>query len=297
MLTLNITKPAHSGGARVGAAARWLVAALVVFGGVGSAGAQTLAKTPDLARIDITEHLGAAVPLDQLFRDERGQTIALRELLPADKPLVLTLAYYQCPMLCTMVLNGLCNAVKTQSLRPGTDFQMVTVSIDPTETPELAAGKRANYLGTLGLAAESPAWRFLTGEQPAITALADALGFRYFRVPDSGEFAHPAAVFVITPDGHVSRYLYGITFRGLDLKLALLDAGAGKIGSIVDRVIMYCYHYDPNRGSYALMAFRVMRLGGLATLVLLVAFLGWWWRREWRLRQRVGESVIEQRAI
>jgi len=247
-----------------------------------AAQAQRLGKPAAFKGMDIEEHLGAQLPLDMAFRDEAGAAVSLRELCDGRRPVVLVLAYYQCPMLCTFVLNGLTKAINETPLRPGEQYQLVTVSIDPTETAALAAAKRQTYLGSLEAKVDPAAWRFLTTDQATITALADALGFRYFYDETQRQYAHPAVVHILTPGGKISRYLYGIQYQPRDFRLALLEASDGRIGNIVDRVLLYCFHYSPRDKEYTAAAMRIMRLGGSAVLLALVIFLAILWRREWR---------------
>jgi protein SCO1 len=244
--------------------------------------AQSVKKTADLEKIDVVEHLGGQLPLDLPLRDEADQPITLGAAMGNDqRPVILTLAYYNCPMLCTLVLNAVIKGVNEQTLKPGQDFRLVTVSIDPRETGELAAAKRVTHEAAISAPGS---WRFLTGSQESITTLAETVGFKYFHDEARDEFAHPAAIYIVTPDGRLSRYFYGIAVAGKDLRLSLVEASAGKIGTIVDRFIMYCYHYDPSSQGYVLGAMRVMRVGGILTLALLSTTLFFFWRHELRRR-------------
>ncbi len=237
---------------------------------------------PELQRIDIKENLGEKIPLDLSFVDENGAPVTLAEYMQNGKPVVLTLAYYECPMLCTFVLNGISKAVTELGWSPGDRYEMLTVSIDPAETAALASAKKSVYLERLGETGAGPSanWSFWTGEQEQIKKLADAVGFQYFYDKKKGEYAHPAVVFVLTGEGVISRYLYGIEYPSKNLRLALLEASEGKIGTIVDRVLLYCYHYDPVGKKYTLFAMNIMRLGsGLAALGLAM-FVGLLWLKE-----------------
>jgi protein SCO1 len=251
----------------------------------GMAHAQRVGKPDAFKGIDIQERLGDLVPLDLPFVDETGRPVVLRDYFDGRRPVVLVLAYYDCPMLCTFVLNGVSEAVRLVELQPGEQFRLLTISIDPSETPALAAAKRESYVQSVNRNLGADEWHFLTGRQEAIDALAAALGFIYFYDEEQQEYAHPAVVHVLTPDGTISRYLYGIKYRDRDLKLALLEASRGTIGSIVDRVILYCFHYNAKDKQYALFAMNIMRLGGVVTLLLLGLLLGVLWSRE-RQRRR-----------
>lgn len=237
--------------------------------------------TPDLQKIDVDEHPGETIPLDLKFRNAKGDSVTLARYFGQGKPVILTLVYYECPMLCTLVLNGLTNAVQEIPLTPGQDFQLVTVSIDARETPELAAQKKHRYLQSLQRPEVHPdSWAFLVGDSTQSGQLARALGFRYFYVQDQDIFAHPAVLFLLTQDGVISRYFYGLEYNPRDLRLGLLEAAEGKIGSTLDKLILYCYHYDPESKGYVLFATNLMRLGGILTVILLVVFLGLLWAKD-----------------
>ncbi len=186
-----------------------------------------------------------------------------------NRPVILTLNYYECPMLCTLELNGLVAALRTMSLEPERDFRIVTVSINPKETPELAARKKTQYVKQYGRAGAAAGWHFLTGDEPEIQALAKAVGFRYAFDAESGQYAHAAGIAVATPDGRLSRYFYGIEFGPRDLRLGLVESSQGKIGTLADQILLFCYHYDPATGRYAAAALKMMRLAGIATIILL----------------------------
>ncbi|MEW5702325.1 MAG: SCO family protein [Candidatus Zixiibacteriota bacterium] len=252
---------------------------------------QVLENVPELQRIDVVEHLGDTIPLDLVFTDDRGDPVTLRRYFTADRPVILTLAYSNCPMLCSIVLDGLTNGVQALSWRPGGEFQMITVSIDPLETVEQAAARKKRYMSYLPRASNPDGWAFLVGAAGQSRALADAVGFKYFWDEKSRQYAHPAVVMILTGDGVVSRYLYGIEYKERDLRLGLLEASEGKIGSTIDRIILYCFHYDPAAKGYVLFAGNVMRLGGLLTMVALVAFLVALWVRD-RLHHRAGPAAV-----
>jgi len=224
---------------------------------------------PDIFRdVALEQKLGDSIPLDLTFRDEHGQTVALRRFF-GSKPVILTLVYYQCPMLCTQVLNAVTRSVKLVSLNMGEDYEIVTVSIDPTEEHVLAAAKHELYSGMYERAGAVTGWHFLTGDEPQIKQLAAAVGFRYAYDPVSRQFAHPSGIMVLTPEGKLARYFYGINYPSRDMRLALVEASAGKIGTPVDQMLLYCYHYDPATGKYGLLIAHVIQIaGGLTVLAL-----------------------------
>lgn len=239
---------------------------------------------PELRQMDIVEHLGDTIPLNLAFTNDAGEAVKLEDYFHQGKPVIVTLAYYNCPMLCTVVLNGLSDAVRAQELNLEEDFMILTVSINPNETAELAEGKRSRYMQALGEKGQNSGWRFFVGDSTQSRALAEAIGFKYYYDEETKEYAHPAGAFVLTEAGVISRYLYGLEFKSRDLKLALIEAADGKIGSTLDRLILYCYHYDPHAKGYVVLAGNIMKLGGLVTLIILTAFLSILWARERRLR-------------
>ena len=244
----------------------------------------------DLDRIDIVEKIGESIPLELTFVDDHGDSVRLAGYFGDNKPVILVLGYYSCPMLCNLVFNGVVDGINELDWKAGEEFRIITVSIDPTETPELAAAKKANYLDPINRDVGDSGWMFLTGEESQSRALAEAVGFEYFYDTAQGQYAHPAALFVLTPEGKISRYLYGIQFSKTDLKLSLLEASEGRIGNSVDRLILYCYNYDPDSRGYNVVAANVMKLGGAATLIVLTIFLGMLWYGE-RLRKRRRAAV------
>ena len=235
-----------------------------------------------LEDVGITEHLGETIPLGLEFVNQAGEQVRLEQYFTSERPVILNLVYYNCPMLCNMVLNGFVKALGAIDLEIGRDFDIVTVSIDPTEGPELAAAKRENYLKSLGQPDAGQGWHFLTGAEGNIKRLADTVGFDYRYDENQKQYAHAAAIFVLTADGRLSRYLYGIEFVPKDLRLALLEASDGKIGNTIDQLILFCYHFDSQANSYVLAAMNVMRLGGGLTVVLMALLLLPVWYRSWR---------------
>ena len=234
---------------------------------------QTIGVRPELLRdVGVDQKLNGTIPLDLLFRDEHGKTVALGQYFHG-KPVILTLVYYNCQMLCTQVLNGLDRSLEQIPLTIGKDFDVVTVSIDPTEQPSLAEAKQAVYVGMYNRPPAAEGWHFLTGDESQIHQLAQAVGFRYAYDPDSKQYAHASAIMLLTPEGKLSRYFYGVTYPARDMRLALVDASGGKIGSPVDQVLLFCYHYDPHTGKYGLLISRVIQLSGLATILIGGIFL------------------------
>jgi protein SCO1/2 len=234
----------------------------------------------ELKDIDVEDRLGELLPLDLEFVNEDGQAVKLGDYYGNGKPVIVMLGYYECPMLCNLVFNGLSDAVKVLGWVPGDKYQIVTVSIDPTETPELATAKKANYIKSLGMPEAGAGWAFLTGKQEQIDKLSQAIGFKYYYVEDRDEYAHPAVLTLTTEEGKLSRYLFGIAYPKKDIKLAILEASDGKVGSVLDKLILYCYHYDPDAGSYTVFAQNVMKIAGLVMVVVFGTFVGALWRRD-----------------
>jgi len=219
-----------------------------------------------MKQIGIDQKLDAQVPLDLSFRDEQGALVPLRRYF-GKRPVVLAMVYYECPMLCTFVLNGVLNSAKALSFEMGKDYEVVTVSIDPTEKPLLAEAKHTMYAGLYGRPGAVAGWHFLTGDEPAIRQLAGSVGFRYIYDKASQQYGHASGIMVLTPEGRVSRYFYGITYPPRDLRFALVEASGGKIGTPVDAILLTCFHYDPMTGKYGLVISRVVRLAGIATVL------------------------------
>jgi protein SCO1/2 len=230
-------------------------------------------RPPVLKDVGIDQLLNNQVPLDLEFRDESGRTVKLAEYFK-DKPVVLSLVYYDCPRLCTQVLTGLLGAMKALPMSPGKEFVNLSVSFDPRETPQLAAAKKAEYLKRYDRPGAEAGWHFLTGDERAIQALTKSVGFRYVWDPVTKQYAHAGGIMVLTPQGKISRYFYGIEYAPRDLRFGVIDASAGKVGSLADQVILYCYMYDPDRGTYGLVMMRLLRIfGGLTVVTLLALFL------------------------
>lgn len=248
---------------------------------LGSLDQQASATPGPLQGVEIEQRLGAQLPLDATFRDEEGRTVRLGDYFgPGKRPAILALAYYECPMLCTLVLNGTVKAIRPMSFTAGQEFDVIAISIDPTETPELAKGKKAAYIESYERKGDGSGFHFLTGDEPSIRAVADAVGFRYRKDEESGEYAHAASIYVITPLGQLSRYFFGVEFSSRDLRLALVEAADGKIGGMVEQLMLFCYRYDPHAGKYSAQAMAVIRLGGVATVLSLGGFIALSRRRE-----------------
>jgi len=243
-----------------------------------------------LEGVGITEHLGEMIPLDLEFTDEEGRRVSLADYFDGEHPVILTLNYYSCPMLCTLQLNGLIDALKRLAWTPGERFEIVTVSFDPAERPQLAKLKKQNYIREYGRPIAARGWHFLTGTKSNIEALTKTVGFTYRWDEESKQWLHAAAVYACTPTGKLSRYLYGVMYEPRDLRLALVEAGEGKTGSTLDQIILFCFHYDADAGRYAPIARRIMSLGGVLTVITLGTTLALLWVRDAR---RARKSVVE----
>jgi protein SCO1/2 len=232
-----------------------------------------------LREVGFDQNLGQLVPLDTPFRDESGRTVRLGDYF-GRRPVVLVFAYFDCPMLCTQVINGLSSALSVISLQPGRDFELVTVSFNPQDTPATAAAKKSVYLERYKKPGAADAWHFLTGDQASIDRLTKAAGFRYVWDVPTKQFAHPTGVIVLTPEGRLARYLFGIEYGPRDLRLGIVDASNGQVGNPVDAVLLYCFHYDPLTGRYGLAIMRTMRLAGAVTIVALGGLIVFLVRKE-----------------
>ena len=232
-----------------------------------------------LKNVGIDQKLNAQLPLDTQFRDETGRTVKLGDYF-GKKPVVLALVYYTCPMLCTQILNGMEHALRVLSFDPGKEFEVVTVSFDARETPPIAAAKKAAYLKDFGRPETANGWHFLTGDLKSIKALTGAVGFRYVFDVHTDQFAHASAIYVVTPEGKMSRYFYGIEYSAKDIRLGLIEAAKNKIGNPVDQILLFCYHYDASTGKYTPIAMNFLRLAGGATVLLLGGFVFIMLRRE-----------------
>jgi protein SCO1/2 len=228
-----------------------------------------------LTDVGIDQKLNEQLPLDLVFRNENGEDVKLGSYF-GKKPVVLSLVYYQCPMLCNQVLNGMVTAFKVMAFKPGEEFDVVTVSFDPRETPGLAASKKKTYVDYLPEAKRAGAasgWHFLTGDEASIKRITDAVGFRYHWDQATEQFAHASGIFVATPQGKLARYFYGIEYAPRDLRLGLIEASENKIGSPVDQLLLYCFHYDPATGKYGAAVMNLMRAGGVVTVIAIFGLL------------------------
>ena len=225
-------------------------------------------RPPGLKNVGIRQNLNQQIPADLAFTDDLGRPVRLGDYF-GKRPLILNLVYYNCPMLCGEVLSGLEHSLRMMKFDVGKEFDVVTVSFDPKETPEMAATKKAEFLKRYKRAGAEPGWHFLVGKQDAIDALTKAAGFEYQYDPKTRQFAHATAIMVLTPEGKIAQYYYGVEYPPKDLRLGLVEAGRGKIGNVVDQLLLYCYHYDPEQGKYSATILRVLRLAGVATMLFL----------------------------
>ena len=247
---------------------------LTVFAQYGRPPEHTLpqgGKPAILKQVGIEQRLDAQLPLDAVFRDESGREVRLGEYFAKGKPVVLSFVYYECPMMCNQILNSMAGTFVGLSFTAGKEFEVVSVSFDARERPELAAAKKAAYMRRYGRAGAETGWHFLTGDQASIDAVTEAAGFNYAWDDESKQFAHSAAIMVATPDGRLSHYFYGIDYEPKDLRLALVEASSGKIGSPVDQFVLYCYHYDPVTGKYGPVVLNIVRVAGVLTVFAMVA--------------------------
>jgi protein SCO1/2 len=251
-----------------------LAAGAMLLMPLASARAVQELKPAYLNNVGITQKLGAQVPLDLTFHDETGKSVKLSQYFDGKKkPVILTLVYYKCPQLCTLVLNDLNRGMNGLStLSAGDDYQVVTVSFDPREGPEEAMDKKETYMQSYRRPHAAEGWHFLTGDEASIKKLADSVGFQYKFDPKFGQYIHPSGLIVLTPKGVVSRYFFGIDYDLKDLRLALEEASSNKVGSLTDRILLYCFQYDPTTNKYSLRIIRIMQFGGVLTMGALGAF-------------------------
>lgn len=274
-----------------------LFAALVALGASASLWGQAAPKmqpgenVPNrkptiLDQAGLDQRLNNQVPLDLAFVDENGQPVQLKQYF-GSKPVILALVYFQCPMLCSEVQSGLAGALNgIVRFNVGRDFNVLTVSFDPHDTPESAAANKKTYLSRYRRAGADEGWHFLTGRKDQIDSLAQAVGFRYAWDPEVKQFAHPSAIMLLTPDGRVAQYYHGIEYPPKDIQLGLIEASRGKIGNLVDQVVLYCYHYDPTQGRYGARIFNILRISAAATVLVLGGFMVIMFRRDARAARR-----------
>ena len=252
--------------------------AFAQYDGVPRPGMMTKGDMPagitpnELKNVTFEQRLDVQVPLDLPFVDEAGRPVKLSQYF-GGPPVILALVYYECPMLCVQALNGLVKSLKTLALEPGRDYTIVTLSFNPRETPAQAAEKKQHYLSLLKREGGDQAWHFLTGEETAIRMLTDSVGFHYVYDEGNQQYAHPTGIIVMTPEGRTSKYIYGLDYGPRDLRLALVEAADRKIGTPVDTLLLYCFHYDPEQGKYGLVLMNVMRLAGIVTVVCIGGFI------------------------
>ena len=249
-------------------------------------------KPRDLEEVRIDQRLNEALPLDAKFRDENGNEVRLGDFF-GKKPVVLALVYYSCPMLCNQVLNGLTSSLDVlKAFSIGKEFDVVTVSFDPGDSPEVARQKKDTYISWYKRDTAAEGWHFLTGDQSNITRLTEAAGFYYKRDDKSAQFIHASGIMVATPEGKLSRYFYGIEYAPKDVRLGLVEASDGKIGSAVDQLLLYCYHYDPASGKYGLMVLNLMMAGGILTLMAMIVMFIVFRRRELSARRAEAGGMV-----
>jgi protein SCO1/2 len=265
-------------------------AMLVILAGASvPACGQQAAAPAILGKVAIKQNLNAQIPKNLEFRDETGKTVHMGDFF-GQKPVVLSLVYFDCPALCTEVLNGELRVMKAISLDLGKDFEAVTVSFEPKDTPELAKAKRDVYTGQYARPGVAGHWHFLTGGQESIDSLTDAVGFRYAYDSAIRQYAHAAAILILTPEGRIARYFYGVQYPARDVRLGLVEASEGKIGSLTDQALLYCYQYDPMTGKYGLVVMNVLRASGGLTVLLLGIFIAAMFWRERKRSSAVSQS-------
>jgi protein SCO1 len=252
-------------------------------------------KSPILEKVGIAQHLNQQLPLQLTFTDESGKQVQLGDYF-GKRPAILALVYYQCPMLCSEELNGLVSALQMVSFRPGKDFDIIVESIDPTEGTDLAAAKKRTYLKRYGHPETADGWHFLTGTQPNIDALTQAVGFGYTKIPGPDgkltQFAHASSIQIVTPQGKLAQYYMGVEYSPKDMRLGLVEASSNRIGSQVDNILTYCYHYDPGTNKHSLIVARVVQLGGMVTMLSLGGFMWVMFRRDVRQDQKRTKEVL-----
>jgi protein SCO1 len=248
---------------------------------------------PALLNVGIDQKLGAQIPLDATFTDEQGRSVRLGDYFKGGRPVVLSLVFYECPMLCNQILNALTGSLKGMSLKIGQDYDVLTVSFDPREGPELARKKKDGYVHSLNRAGAEEGWHFLTGQEAEIKRLTEAVGFRYAYDEQTKQFAHASGIMVLTPQGKVSHYLYGVEYAPRDVRLSLVEASAGRVGSPVDQLLLYCYHYDPATGKFA-WVINLYRWGGALTVASIFTLLVFLRRRGLGSAQATAAASLNQ---
>ena len=247
-------------------------------------------RPPRLENVGIEQRLDAQVPADLTFRDDAGKAVKLGDYF-GHKPMILNLVYYNCTMLCGEALAGLASAMRLVKFDVGNEFDVITVSFDPRETPEMATAKKKDYVARYGRADAAAGWHFLTGQAESINALTKAVGFQYQYDAKTNQYAHATAIMVLTPEGRISRYFYGVDFPPKDLRMGLVEASQGKIGNAVDAVLLYCYHYNPETGKYGAMVGNILRLAAAATILMLGTFLFILWRLDLSVTRKTAAKT------
>jgi len=265
---------------------KFFLSVCLLWAGAGFARAQFV--RPNITKgVSFDQRLNAPIPLDLVFRDEANEAVPLRTYF-GDKPVVLALVYYKCPNLCNLTLTEMASSLKRVALQPGSDYSAVVVSIDPSETPALAAEKKSNYAKVFNRAGFESGWHFLTGSQDSISRLAGAVGFHYRWDEPTHQFVHAAGIMIATPAGKLSRYIYGVQYAPADLRLGLVEASQHKIGSPVDYALLYCFHYDASQGKYTLAIVNVLKLAGGVTILCLAVLLFFLMRKDKGVKTQVG---------
>lgn len=263
--------------------AAWWLTAVGIAAVPGMSAAQPTGEIPPVFDdVGITERLGERVPLDLRFANENGEQVALSSFFDGKRPVMLNLVYHECPMLCSLLLTELTKTLQQMEWQPGGQYDIVTVSFSATEDDSVAARAKAKYIAQLGRPEAAAGWHFLTGTPESIQALAASVGFRFRWVESTREFAHPAALMFLGPDGTITRYIHGMGYEPEDVRKALVEASEGRIGTAMDQILLYCYKYDADANSYVLHAQNLMKLGGFVMLLLLGTLLTLFWRRERR---------------
>ncbi|MCX7978810.1 MAG: SCO family protein [Bdellovibrionaceae bacterium] len=236
-------------------------------------------RPAELEGVGITEQLGAQLNLDLPFRDEEGREVRLRDYINGTKPVIISPVYFSCPGLCNFHLNGLTDALKELDWTVGKDFDVLAISFDSNETPEVAKGKKENYVASYGRPESASGWHFLTGSAESVKSFTDSIGFKYKWNEEQQEWSHASAAIMVSPQGVLTRYLPGIMFAAKDVKLALTEAGKGKVGTFIDQLVLYCFHYNPKNSGYSIYAFNIMKLaGGITVLLLAIWLIPFWYR-------------------
>ena len=252
---------------------------------------------PQLGDVGIEQRLGQQVPLRLPFRDETGKTVVLGDYFQNNRPVILSLVYFNCQMLCGQVLSEITHSLRRLKFDAGNQFEVVTVSFDPRETPPMAAEARSKYLALYGRPGTKNGWRFLTGDQASISALGDAVGFHYRWDPQTKQFAHATGIMLLTPEGRLAQYYYGARYFPSDLRLGLIQASHNRIGTLADQIVLYCYHYDPHTGRYGAIVFRVIQISGGFTLLILGSLLAFLFWADAKRRRKTPSGAYRERSI